>query len=100
MVLLGSLVHTRRHSKPRKFMRTACIVFYMCYAALIADIAAAAETLDGPLNVIVVTATRIPEPLDRIPADISVVSGEELVPRGAWCIPKALRLAPGGEGTP
>lgn len=78
-------------------MRTACIVFYMCYAALIADFAAAAETLDGPLNVIVVTATRIPEPLDQIPADISVVSGEELVARGAWDMSKALSLVPGVE---
>lgn len=78
-------------------MRTACIVFYMCYVALIADIVAAAETLEGPLNVIVVTATRIPEPLDRIPADISVVSGEELVARGAWDMSKALSLVPGVE---
>jgi iron complex outermembrane recepter protein len=77
-------------------MRTACIA-YLCYAALIADCAAAAETTDGPLETIVVTATRIPEPLGRIPADISVVSGEELIARGAWDMSKALSLVPGVE---
>jgi iron complex outermembrane recepter protein len=77
-------------------MRTACIA-YLCYAALIIDCAATAETMDGPLETIVVTATRIPEPLDRIPADISVVSGEELIARGAWDMSKALSLVPGVE---
>jgi iron complex outermembrane recepter protein len=77
-------------------MRTACIA-YVCLAALITDSAAAAETTDGPLETIVVTATRIPEPLDRIPADISVVSGEELIARGAWDMSKALSLVPGVE---
>jgi iron complex outermembrane recepter protein len=77
-------------------MRTACIA-YLCYAALITDCAAAAETKDGPLETIVVTATRIPEPLGRIPADMSVVSGEELIARGAWDMSKALSLVPGVE---
>jgi iron complex outermembrane recepter protein len=77
-------------------MRTACIA-YLCYAALITDCAATAETMDGPLETIVVTATRIPEPLDRIPADISVVSGGELIARGAWDMSKALSLVPGVE---
>ena len=35
-----------------------------------------------PLDVVVITATRTLEPADRVPADISVVSGEELVARG------------------
>jgi iron complex outermembrane recepter protein len=77
-------------------MRTACIA-YLCYAALIVDRAAAAETLDGPLETIVVTATRFPEPLDRIPADISVVSGKELITRGAWDMSKVLSLVSGVE---
>jgi iron complex outermembrane receptor protein len=76
-------------------MRTACLA-YLCFAALITD-SAAAETTGGPLETIVVTATRIPEPLDRIPADISVVSGEELIARGAWDMSKALSLVPGVE---
>jgi iron complex outermembrane recepter protein len=76
-------------------MRTSCIV-YLCCAALLTDFAAA-ETPDGPLDVIVVTATRTPEPLDQIPADISVVSGNELRARGAWDMSKALSLVPGVE---
>jgi iron complex outermembrane receptor protein len=76
-------------------MRASCIV-YLCYAALLADIAAA-ETREGSLDVVVVTATRTPEPLDQIPADISVVSGKELGARGAWDMSRALSLVPGVE---
>lgn len=76
-------------------MRAACVA-YLCLAPLVINGAAAEET-DGPLETIVVTATRIPEPLDRIPADISVVSGQELRARGAWDMSKALSLVPGVE---
>ena len=51
---------------------------------------------DG-LDVVVVTATRIPEPADRIPADISVVSGEEITARGATDMAGVLSLVPGVE---
>ncbi len=54
---------------------------------------AVAELIDQ----IVVTATRIPEPADQIPADISVVSGDELVARGASDMASALSLVPGVE---
>jgi iron complex outermembrane receptor protein len=49
------------------------------------------------LDEVVVTATRIPEPADRVPADISVVSGKELVDRGASDMASALSLVPGVE---
>jgi iron complex outermembrane receptor protein len=49
------------------------------------------------LDDVVVTATRIPEPADRVPADISVVSGKELVDRGASNMASALSLVPGVE---
>jgi len=38
----------------------------------------ASRTSAVTLDTVVVTATRAPEPLDRIPVDISVVSGAEL----------------------
>ena len=57
---------------------------------------AEAETLDA----VVVTATRIPEPADRVPAAISVVSGQELVARGATDMAAALSLVPGVEAPP
>src|ERR1700724_4492828 len=49
------------------------------------------------LDVVVVTATRIPEPADRIPADISVVSGKETAARGATDMAGVLSLVPGVE---
>jgi iron complex outermembrane recepter protein len=81
--------------KRGKRMRTSCLIC-VCYAALLTDFAAA-ETAVSPLDTVVVTATRTPEPLDQIPADISVVSSEELRARGAWDMSKALSLVPGVE---
>src|ERR1700722_9303281 len=46
---------------------------------------------------IVVTATRVPEANDRVPADTSVVSGNELRLRDAWDMQTALSLVPGVE---
>jgi iron complex outermembrane receptor protein len=52
------------------------------------------------LDTTVVTATRIPEPVDQIPADISVVSGNEVAARDAWDMASALMLVPGVEAPP
>src|ERR1700752_4814150 len=52
---------------------------------------------DGGLSVVTVTATRIPEPIDQIPATISVVSGEELRAGGAQDPASALSLVSGVE---
>ncbi len=49
------------------------------------------------LEEIVVTATRIPEPADRVPAAISVVTGRELSARGATDMATALSLVSGVE---
>jgi iron complex outermembrane recepter protein len=46
---------------------------------------------------VTITATRIPEPLDQIPASISTVSGEELRRRSAWDLASALSLVSGVE---
>jgi iron complex outermembrane recepter protein len=76
-------------------MRTSCL-FCLCSAALLTDFAFA-EKPDSLLDAIVVTATRTPEPIDQIPADISLISGGELRARGAWDMSKALSLVPGVE---
>jgi iron complex outermembrane receptor protein len=76
-------------------MRRACI-YCLCHAGLLTGFAAAG-TADGSLDAVVVTATRTPEPLEQIPADISLVSGGELRARGAWDMSKALSLVPGIE---
>ena len=52
---------------------------------------------DAALSEVVVTATRIPEPVDQVPAAISVVSGQELRARDAWDMAAALSLVPGVE---
>ena len=51
----------------------------------------------SPIEQVVVTATRVPEANDRIPADISVVSGAELRARDAWDMQTGLALVPGTE---
>lgn len=49
---------------------------------------------------VVVTATRVPEPADRIPADVSVVAGSELKARDATDLRTALSLVSGIEAPP
>ena len=49
---------------------------------------------------IVITATKIPERAEQIPADISVVPGNELRQRGASDMATALALMPGVEAPP
>src|SRR5580704_6024864 len=53
--------------------------------------------VSGPLSSVVVTATRIPETADRVPAAISVISADELRARGASDMATALSLVPGVE---
>lgn len=46
---------------------------------------------------VVVTATRVPEPVDQVPADISVVTGDDLFARDATDMASALSLVSGVE---
>jgi outer membrane receptor protein involved in Fe transport len=64
---------------------------------------ATVETVAGPttqLNAVQVTATREPEPIDDVPASITVVTGVDLRARGAHDLRTALSLVAGVEGTP
>jgi iron complex outermembrane receptor protein len=76
-----------------KMIATASVAVAALFAMQTPSIA------DG-LDVIVVTATRIPEPADRVPADISVVSGKEIAARGATDMAGVLSLVPGVEAPP
>jgi iron complex outermembrane receptor protein len=67
------------------------------WAVLLAGSALANEQSEGPLDAIVVTATRIPVAVGPIPADISIVSGRELVERDARNLSQSLALVPGVE---
>ncbi len=52
---------------------------------------------DAEVSVITVTATRVPEPIDQIPATLAVVPGEELRARDARDLASALSLVSGIE---
>lgn len=54
----------------------------------------------GPIDTVVVTATRTPERLDQIPVDISVISADELAARAPSTMAEALSLTPGIEAPP
>jgi iron complex outermembrane receptor protein len=77
-------------------MRTKLLLALTVSLAALAGEASAAD--DTPtVSPVVVTATRVPETVDRIPADLSVVSGDELAGRGAHDMASALALVPGVE---
>lgn len=61
---------------------------------------AATAEQSAPLKAVQVTASRNPEPIDEVPASITVVTGAELLARGAHDLRTALSLAAGVEGTP
>ncbi|MDE2136216.1 MAG: TonB-dependent receptor [Gammaproteobacteria bacterium] len=65
------------------------------------DVAVAAEPGAPPdvsaLQEITITATRIPEPVDRVPASVSTVAGAELRARDAWDMASAVSLVSGVE---
>jgi outer membrane receptor protein involved in Fe transport len=71
-----------------KMMRVLAIAVALALAAR-----AGADTLTD----VVVTATRIAEPIDRVPVDISVVDARELAARGATDLAGALSLVSGVE---
>ncbi|HEY8052309.1 MAG TPA: TonB-dependent receptor [Steroidobacteraceae bacterium] len=84
----------------RALLALACICgIGVCHAAAGGDTDSASQDMHvgGPLSTVVVTATRIPETADRVPAAISVISGEELRARGASNMAAALGLVPGVE---
>ncbi len=59
-----------------------------------------ADQSNDRIEQVVVTATRIPELIDEVPADISVVGANELLGRDATDLRTALSLVPGVEAPP
>ena len=66
----------------------------------------ATEPDQAVAETIQVTATRVPEDVESVPASITVISGDELRARGVTDLPRALAVvagvsvAPGGDGGP
>jgi iron complex outermembrane recepter protein len=76
-------------------------ILALCIAAS-AEAAAPYQQLEQtePLEPIEVTATRIPEPVDRVPAYITVIRGSELRARGVTDLRGAVALVAGVEAPP
>src|SRR5437899_7402004 len=65
-------------------------------SSLAASVAVAAQEPDTiVLNPVLVTATRVPTPVDAVTAAVTVVSGRELQLRGIRTVAEALRTVPG-----
>jgi iron complex outermembrane receptor protein len=75
-----------------------CIALACLASALGATAAHAIET--SPLDVVQVTATRIAEPVGDVPADVTVIRGEDLRARGARDLRTALSGVSGVEAPP
>lgn len=84
----ASKSHDRAKGHIRAALALIVVVGWLMWVA-----PAAAESIDA----IVVTATRIPEPVAQIPADISALSGGEILARGAADMAGVLALVPGAE---
>lgn len=71
-------------------------------AALFPFVSLAAELTeaDAELPGVQVTATRIPEPADRVPASVTIIDGDELRARGAIDLRTALSFVAGVEASP
>src|SRR5450432_581160 len=74
----------------------ALCMFNMLTCAVAADQYDAEVTRES----LEITATREPESVEKVPASITIVSGEELRLRGAHDLRSALLLVSGVEGTP
>jgi iron complex outermembrane recepter protein len=83
-----------RQERCRQFILCGLIILGTYSSPPASAAADDASTLE-PLSVVAVTATRIPEPIEQIPATISVVSGDELRARDARTMASALSLVSG-----
>jgi iron complex outermembrane recepter protein len=88
------------HVTPKRSTNSALGIGYWVGCFLVGAPVLVTSAVAEPIDAIAVTATRIPEPADQVPADISVVSGKELLARGASDMSSALSLVPGVEAPP
>ncbi|MFC7334172.1 TonB-dependent receptor plug domain-containing protein [Rhodocista pekingensis] len=86
--------------RPSLFPQTRFPLPFLAAALVLPALPATAAADDASrVEEIVVTATRTPTPIDRIPASVSVIDREE-IRRNAWqTLPDALRTLPGAALT-
>jgi len=75
----------------------SCAVLAVAFLVTAPASAASPEALVSSVDTVVVTATRTPERVDQIPADISVVTGGELAARDPSNMAEVLSLTSGVE---
>jgi vitamin B12 transporter len=68
---------------------------FVLSSALFAAFAAPAVAQDSVLPETVVTATRVPTPIDRVASSITVIGSDDIARRGLVTLPDALRTVPG-----
>jgi iron complex outermembrane recepter protein len=72
------------------------LIWFVIAFVFLASPSAMAQ-VSGRIEQVTITATRLPEPIDQVPADLSVVTGDELLARDALDLRAALSLVPGVE---
>jgi outer membrane receptor protein involved in Fe transport len=77
------------------------VVSALCVAiSLSRSVGAEQYEAEASRETLEITATRVPEEVEKVPASITIVTGEELRLRGANDLRTALSLVAGVEGTP
>jgi outer membrane receptor protein involved in Fe transport len=77
---IPSVLSARSHW--REFTKQA-VRLLVAFPFVVQESPAREPTAAEAFEQVQITATRIPEPLEQVPADMSIISGEELRARGA-----------------
>jgi vitamin B12 transporter len=96
MPALRLVVHPAR----RKPMRRLSLTLLGSLAVLPPLVPAAAQPATATLPDTVITATRVPTPLDRIPAAVTVIDRQTIEERGYQTLAEALTAVPGMQIVP
>ena len=84
---------------PRYFTRSALCAWFIVLVSRMAVAQTTAElkrmSLEDMMTVSVSTFSRVPEPSNRVPAALFVLTGDDIRRSGATSLPEALRLVPG-----
>jgi outer membrane receptor protein involved in Fe transport len=81
-------------------MRSAFLYAAVTAAALPLGVSAATGDIVSELEEVQVTATRVAEPVDRLPAQVTIITGDELRARGAVDLRTALSMVAGVDAPP
>src|SRR5271154_4032729 len=87
--------------RPGYLLMKVLLIAALCLVNVLGcAIAADQYSTEATREVVEITATREPESVQKVPASITIITGEELRLRGAHDLRTALSLVSGVEGTP